>query len=104
FVVLDMDENYEMPLILGRPFLATARSLIDVQQRKLILRVRDEKVVVKMDNDTLTLDDSLDNRSTLSEQSKLNLVEETELGVHPTTISNDSIGIINYKQILVTRK
>src|SRR5262249_8828129 len=50
-----------------------------------------------MDNDTLTLDDSSDNGSTLSEQPKLNLVRETELGVHPTTISNDSIGHNKFK-------
>src|SRR5262249_16054392 len=39
FVVLDMDESFKVPLILGRPFLATAKALIDVEQRKLILRV-----------------------------------------------------------------
>ncbi|KAL5545248.1 hypothetical protein UlMin_009032 [Ulmus minor] len=44
FVVLDMEEDREMPLILGRPFLATGRTLIDVQQGKLILRVDDEQV------------------------------------------------------------
>ncbi|MCI21478.1 hypothetical protein A2U01_0042646, partial [Trifolium medium] len=31
FVILDMDENAEIPLILGRPFLATGRALIDVE-------------------------------------------------------------------------
>ncbi|XP_065617702.1 uncharacterized protein LOC136062520 [Quercus suber] len=30
FIVLDMDEDEEIPLILGRPFLATGRTLIDV--------------------------------------------------------------------------
>ncbi|XP_065616476.1 uncharacterized protein LOC111986064 [Quercus suber] len=30
FIVLDMDEDKEIPLILGRPFLATGRTLIDV--------------------------------------------------------------------------
>ncbi|XP_022863452.1 uncharacterized protein LOC111383569 [Olea europaea var. sylvestris] len=30
FVVLDMEEDQEIPLILGRPFLATGRALIDV--------------------------------------------------------------------------
>ncbi|KAL5575067.1 hypothetical protein UlMin_016766 [Ulmus minor] len=44
FVVLDMEEDREIPLILGRPFLATGRTLIDVQQGKLILRVQDEQV------------------------------------------------------------
>ncbi|GKV16140.1 hypothetical protein SLEP1_g26822 [Rubroshorea leprosula] len=34
-----------MPLILGRPFLATGRALIDVQQGKLSLRIHDEEIV-----------------------------------------------------------
>ncbi|XP_073152736.1 uncharacterized protein [Henckelia pumila] len=39
FVVLDMEEDLDMPLILGRPFLATGKALIDMQKRKLLLRV-----------------------------------------------------------------
>ena len=39
-----MEEDRETPLILGRPFLATDRTLIDFHQGKLILRVQDEKV------------------------------------------------------------
>ncbi|XP_010245491.1 PREDICTED: uncharacterized protein LOC104589022 [Nelumbo nucifera] len=45
FIVLDMEEDYDMPLILGRPFLATERALIDVQQGKLSLRINDEEVI-----------------------------------------------------------
>ncbi|XP_031255541.1 uncharacterized protein LOC116113531 [Pistacia vera] len=44
FVVLDMEEDKEIRLILGRPFLDTGRTLIDVQEGKLILRVQDEMV------------------------------------------------------------
>ncbi|KAL5572943.1 hypothetical protein UlMin_022540 [Ulmus minor] len=45
FIVLDIEEDREIPLILGRPFLATGRTLIDVHQGKLILRVQDEQVI-----------------------------------------------------------
>jgi hypothetical protein len=45
FVILDMDEDKNVPLILGRPFLATSRALIDVCDSKLTLRVDDEQVV-----------------------------------------------------------
>jgi len=31
FIVLDMEEDREVPLILGRPFLTTGNTLIDVQ-------------------------------------------------------------------------
>ena len=44
FIVLDMEEDRDVPLILGRPFLAIGRTLIDVHQGKLILRVQDEQV------------------------------------------------------------
>ncbi|XP_024028257.1 uncharacterized protein LOC112093645 [Morus notabilis] len=45
FIVLDMDEDEEIPIIVRRPFLATGRTLIDVQKRELVLRFKDEKVV-----------------------------------------------------------
>lgn len=48
FIVLDMEEDQEVPLILGRPFLATGRALIDVQQGQLILRVNDDQVIFDM--------------------------------------------------------
>src|SRR5580765_5011870 len=44
FVILDMDEDERVPLILGRPFLATGRALIDVEQGVVDLRVADEVV------------------------------------------------------------
>ena len=30
FIMLDMEEDKEIPIILGRPFLATGRAMIDV--------------------------------------------------------------------------
>ena len=44
FVILDMEEDAEVPIILGRPFLATGRTLIDVQDGKLTFRLNDEEV------------------------------------------------------------
>ncbi|KAK5792919.1 hypothetical protein PVK06_034050 [Gossypium arboreum] len=48
FVVLDMDEDVEVPLILGHPFLATARVVIDVDDGKLVLKVGDEETIFKI--------------------------------------------------------
>ncbi|KAK5813160.1 hypothetical protein PVK06_028607 [Gossypium arboreum] len=48
FVVLDMDEDVEVPLILGRLFLATARVIIDVGDCKLVLRVGDKEVIFEI--------------------------------------------------------
>ena len=44
FIVLDMEEDKEIPIILGRPFLATGRIMIDVQKGELKLRVQDDEV------------------------------------------------------------
>ena len=48
FIVLEMEENTEVPLILGRPFLATGRAIIDVHQGQLILRVDEERIIFDM--------------------------------------------------------
>ena len=47
FVVLDMDEDNEVPLILGRPFLATARTIINVGTKELTLRTGDDIVTLQ---------------------------------------------------------
>ena len=44
FIVLDMEEDKEIPIILGRPFLATGRAMIDVQRGELKLRVQEDEV------------------------------------------------------------
>ncbi|KAM6580981.1 hypothetical protein CsatA_004755 [Cannabis sativa] len=44
FLILDMEEDSTIPIILGRPFLATGRAVIDVQKGELKLRVQDEEV------------------------------------------------------------
>ncbi|GJR30137.1 DNA-directed DNA polymerase [Tanacetum coccineum] len=44
FVVLEIDEDELVPIILGRPFLAMARAIIDVHEGKLSLRVKSETI------------------------------------------------------------
>ncbi|GJT71469.1 reverse transcriptase domain-containing protein [Tanacetum coccineum] len=48
FVVVDYDVDTRVPLILGRPFLRTARALIDVHGEELTLRVNDEAITFKV--------------------------------------------------------
>ncbi|XP_070004413.1 uncharacterized protein [Nicotiana sylvestris] len=48
FIVLEMKECPNEPIILGRPFLATGRAIIDVHQGQLILRVDEERVIFDM--------------------------------------------------------
>lgn len=44
FIVLEMEENTEIPIILGRPFLATAGAVIDVKNGRLTLKVGEEDI------------------------------------------------------------
>nr|GEY53358.1 reverse transcriptase domain-containing protein [Tanacetum cinerariifolium] len=49
FVVVDFDADPRVPLILGRPFLKTGRSLIDVFEGELTLRVGKEAITFNLD-------------------------------------------------------
>ncbi|GJZ59198.1 DNA-directed DNA polymerase [Tanacetum coccineum] len=52
FVILDMPKDSRIPIILGRPFLAIARAMIDVFNKKITLRVGDDEVIFDMDQST----------------------------------------------------
>ncbi|GKB24570.1 DNA-directed DNA polymerase [Tanacetum coccineum] len=49
FVILDMPEDSRVPIILGRPFLATTRAMIDVFNKKITIRVGDDEVIFDVD-------------------------------------------------------
>ncbi|GJS71468.1 reverse transcriptase domain-containing protein [Tanacetum coccineum] len=73
FVIVDYVPDEQIPLILGRPFLRTARALIDVYDEKLILRDENESLTLNMQ----------------SEKSKLNGIQKMNSG-SPTIPSDDS--------------
>ncbi|KAK2369100.1 hypothetical protein QL285_082253 [Trifolium repens] len=47
FMILDIQEDEEHPIILGRPFLATSRAFINVELAELTIRSRDEERTIK---------------------------------------------------------
>ena len=49
FVVMKMEEDNQVPLLLGRPFLGTGAALIDVKKGELTLRVGNEAVHFNLD-------------------------------------------------------
>ncbi|GJY24895.1 reverse transcriptase domain-containing protein [Tanacetum coccineum] len=49
FVIVDFEADPRVPIILGRPFLRTARALMDLYEEKLTLRVKNEEVVFYTD-------------------------------------------------------
>ncbi|XP_021770720.1 DNA damage-inducible protein 1-like [Chenopodium quinoa] len=44
FVVMEMEEDAHVPIILGRPFLATAGAIFDMKNGKITFEVGDEKM------------------------------------------------------------
>ena len=44
FIILDMEEDDSVPIILGRPFLATGKAQINVQEGELKLRVQGDEI------------------------------------------------------------
>ena len=43
FVILDCKVNSEVPIILGRPFLATGRALVDMEKGQMTFRLNNEE-------------------------------------------------------------
>src|SRR5262249_51768999 len=93
FVILDMEENFEVPLILGRPFLATGRALIDVEQGKLILRVQEEEVIFETSYKSPFADDF--------SCYKINKIDEPDTKTLQNLCSRESLehGIASAKEI-----
>ncbi|XP_057747033.1 uncharacterized protein LOC130966262 [Arachis stenosperma] len=48
FVILDTEEEGNNSIILGRPFLATAGAIIDVEKGDMIFRVHNEQMVINI--------------------------------------------------------
>nr|GEV39985.1 reverse transcriptase domain-containing protein [Tanacetum cinerariifolium] len=48
FVIVDNESDLRVPLILGRPFLRTARALIDVHDEEMILHDGDDRLILNM--------------------------------------------------------
>ena len=44
FVVMDIEEDLEIPIILGRPFMSIASCVVDMGKGKLELSVDDQKI------------------------------------------------------------
>ncbi|XP_009599919.1 uncharacterized protein [Nicotiana tomentosiformis] len=47
FIVVNIKEIREVPLILGRTFLATGRAILDIQERQLMLKVGEERLILE---------------------------------------------------------
>ncbi|KAK5810717.1 hypothetical protein PVK06_026034 [Gossypium arboreum] len=75
FIILDIEEDSNTPLILERPFLATAKIIIDVSTGELTFRVGDE---------TITLQALNSGNTSKIEGDRLNHSTKTDNMVQPT--------------------
>ncbi|GJU37618.1 reverse transcriptase domain-containing protein [Tanacetum coccineum] len=68
FLIVDYESDPRVPLILGRPFLRTARALIDVHGEEMILRDGNERLTLNMRHDTSSY-------STQPHQESINMID-----------------------------
>ncbi|XP_038896638.1 uncharacterized protein LOC120084899 [Benincasa hispida] len=73
FIILDYEADKEVPIILGHPFLATGKVLIDVHKGELTMRMNNEEVNFNVLNALKFLD---------SEYCQLNSIEFPEEETH----------------------
>ena len=71
FVVMKMEEDNQVPLLLGRPFLATEASLIDLQKGELTLRVGNEVVHFNLDKSKTQSDVDVENCNAVDNSSPI---------------------------------
>ena len=43
FVILDCEVNFEVPIILGRPFLSTCRVVVDMEKGQMKFRLNNKE-------------------------------------------------------------
>ncbi|KAI3697807.1 hypothetical protein L6452_30904 [Arctium lappa] len=65
FIILDFEADKDIPILLGRPFLATGRTLINVQKGELTMRLQDQKVTFNVFN-SLKYPDDFEDCATLN--------------------------------------
>ncbi|XP_050897287.1 uncharacterized protein LOC127104123 [Lathyrus oleraceus] len=57
FIILEIQEDEEIPIILGRPFLETGRCLINIEEGTMTLKVYDEELKIDVRNTMRYKDD-----------------------------------------------
>ncbi|GJS10220.1 ribonuclease H-like domain-containing protein [Tanacetum coccineum] len=82
FVIFDIPEDNDIPLILGRPFLSTAHSKIDVFKRKITLMVGEEKLIFKSIKPATSIIKRVFVIKSLD--SKMNFIREGDVSFDPT--------------------
>ncbi|GKF28055.1 reverse transcriptase domain-containing protein, partial [Tanacetum coccineum] len=85
FVVVNFEPDPRVPIILGRPFLRTAKALIDLYEEKLTLRVGKDELVYYADKSEKNKDKNCVHAISIIDFSK-----EDPFSGSPTIPSDDS--------------
>ncbi|KAK4731555.1 hypothetical protein R3W88_024543 [Solanum pinnatisectum] len=96
FVILDYDIDARIPIILGRPFLATGRALVDVESAELKFRVNEDEVTF---NDCK----SMKHPSDIHEVSTIDVIDEAVASVSHLICMSEPLEVVlaNYDEFEV---
>ena len=75
FFILDCEVDFEVPIILGRPFLATGRALVDMEKGQMTFRLNNEEATFNICR-TMRQSGELQSVSDISHKEKMK--KETE--------------------------
>ena len=89
FVVMKMEEDNKVPLLLGRPFLATGFALIDVQKGELTLRVGNEAVHFNLDKSLTQSDVDAENCNVIDNSSPISFDLIYDCNLHHSINENE---------------
>ncbi|GJY94643.1 reverse transcriptase domain-containing protein [Tanacetum coccineum] len=92
FIIVDFEADPRVPIILGRPFLRTAKALVDLYEEKLILRVGKEEVVFYTDKS------SRNNSRDIESVHCINIIDfSKEKPISGSTTSHSNLSLPSYE-------
>ena len=98
---MKMEEDNQVPLLLGRPFLATGDVLIDLQKGELTLRVGNEAVHFNLDKSLTQYDVDAENCNVIDNSSPINfdLISDCNLqhSIHENEMNFQYLESVDYE-------
>ncbi|KAK8499660.1 hypothetical protein V6N12_002132 [Hibiscus sabdariffa] len=88
FLILDCEEDHKAPIILGRPFLATGRIIIDCEKGGFTMRVGDQTMTINVYN-TIRYMDNDEECHSLQDSTATATAEDTDLCYSSSTQIED---------------
>ncbi|XP_070017592.1 uncharacterized protein [Nicotiana sylvestris] len=94
FVILDCEVDYEVPIILGRPFLETGKALVDAEVEDLTFQVivDDTSAMINVEDPLEALSLDLENRKTPSTKPSIEEPPVLELKPLPSHLRYEFLG------------